>query len=181
MFNHQKYTVMKTTKIIVPIIVMSIIGILHSCDKKELKSKLKIEMTDAPALYQEVNVDVQRIDVHYTKDDKWVSVETNAGVYDLLTLQNGVTTVIVDDNALPAGEINEIRLVLGPNNTIKVAGVLYPLKVPSGMQSGIKIKVNKKLNIANTTYILIDFDAEKSVTVTGKDTYLLNPVIIALQ
>ncbi|MGB3090332.1 MAG: DUF4382 domain-containing protein, partial [Chitinophagaceae bacterium] len=66
--------------------------------------------------------------------------------------------------------------VLGANNTIKVAGITYPLTIPSGSESGLKIKVNKRLN-GSLDSLLIDFDAALSIHQTGVGTYQLKPVL----
>jgi hypothetical protein len=41
-------------------------------------------------------------------------------------------------------------------------GTVYPLTIPSGSQSGLKIKINKKLH-SSLDSLLIDFDAALSV------------------
>lgn len=76
----------------------------------------------------------------------------------------------------PLQVLKEIRFVLGPNNTIKDSGVVYPLTIPSGSESGLKIKVNKSLNATLET-IIIDFDAALSVHKDGTGDYKLRPVL----
>ena len=74
------------------------------CTKDEMNTgKMMIKMTDAPANFTEVNVEVQEIQVHYTNNNNtngWVTLNTNAGVYNLLDLQNDVSVVIVDPQNL---------------------------------------------------------------------------------
>ncbi|HEY6956899.1 MAG TPA: DUF4382 domain-containing protein, partial [Flavisolibacter sp.] len=94
--------------------------------------------------------------------------------YNLLGLQNGLDTLVAS-GTVPANTVKEVRLILGDNNTIKVNGQLYPLTIPSGSTSGLKIKVNKKLNATLETVVL-DFDAGASVT-DEADGYKLRPVI----
>jgi hypothetical protein len=151
-----------------------------SCKKdNESTSTLQIRLTDAPTSFDEVNVDIREINVKFSDDTSgtngWVSMPTNAGVYNLLGLQNGVDTLLAS-LVLPQQTVKEIRFVLGPNNTIKDNGIVYPLVIPSGAQSGLKIKMSKKL-AANLETVLIDFDAALSVKKEGNGDYKLRPVL----
>jgi Domain of unknown function (DUF4382) len=153
-----------------------------SCSKDENKdtSTLQIRLTDGPTYLQEVNVDIREVKVKFSDDTSnvngWVTMQTFAGVYNLLGLQNGVDTLLASAT-LPQDIVKEIRFVLGPNNSIKdTFGVVYPLSIPSGSESGLKIKVNKKL-AASLETVLIDFDAALSVFQTGTGDYKLKPVL----
>ncbi len=146
-----------------------------ACKKDTENTTLKIRMTDAPLAVEEVNIDLQRVEVKFDKDSsKWMTMQTNAGIYNLLGFQNGVDTLIAQNN-FPAGVVKEIRLIVGDNNTIKVDGQVYPLRIPSGSESGLKIKVNKKMQATIET-LLIDFDAALSIK-KENDGYKLRPVI----
>jgi hypothetical protein len=148
-----------------------------SCKKESGgRSTLNVRMTDAPAEYQEVNVDLEKVYVKLSGDSAgWVELNAVAGVYNLLGLQNGVDTLIGSET-LPSETVKEIRLVLGSDNTIKVNGTVYPLVIPSGAESGLKIKVNKKLESSIET-LIIDFDAALSVHEEGTGNYKLRPVL----
>ena len=78
---------------------------------------------------------------------------------------------------LNAGTVSQIRLILGTNNSVKVAGVVYPLTTPSAMQSGLKLQVNKTFEAGVEYSILLDFDANQSIVLTGNNQYQLKPVI----
>lgn len=170
-------------RIVFPVFAIVILTglVLAACSKdkdSQGTTTLKIRMTDAPVLADEVNVDIQEIKVKFGNDDSlsgWVNLSTYAGVYDLLGLQNGVDTLLAT-GTVPTDVIKEIRFVLGANNTIKVGGVVFPLTIPSGSESGLKIKVNKQLN-ASLDSLLIDFDAALSIHQTGGGNYQLKPVL----
>jgi hypothetical protein len=132
-------------------------------------------MTDAPAAYTEVNIDIKEIRINFSDDSSgWVSLQTNAKVYNLLTLQNSVQAALAS-GVVQTGMLKEIRFILGANNTIVDNGVSYPLTIPSGSESGLKIKVGKNLN-ASTESLLIDFDAALSIS-NENGSYKLLPVI----
>jgi hypothetical protein len=152
--------------------------LITACSKNESSTTtLKVRLTDAPVNADEVNVDIQQVRVKFSEDsvNGWVDLSTQAGIYNLLGLQNGVDTLIAP-GTLPVNVVKEIRFVLGTNNSIKVLGVNYPLTIPSGAESGLKIKVNKQLN-ASLDSLLIDFDAALSIHQTGTGVYQLKPVL----
>lgn len=148
-----------------------------ACDKNnESTTVLKINMTDAPLDAEEVNVDLQAVRVNFTDDSNgWTDLDAVPGVYNLLALQNGLDTLVAQ-GTVPTGMLKEIRLMLGSNNSIKVNGQVYPLTIPSGSESGLKIKVNKKL-AAPLDSLLIDFDAALSIHQDGTGDYKLRPVL----
>jgi hypothetical protein len=146
-----------------------------ACKKESGTSTLHIRLTDAPAALEEVNVDLKEVKVNFSDDSTgWISLQTKDTIYNLLGLQNGLDTLVAQ-GTVPTNTVKEIRLVLGDNNSIKYDGQVYPLTIPSGSTSGLKIKVNKKLNASLET-IVLDFDAGASIT-AEQDGYKLRPVI----
>lgn len=156
------------------------VAALIACNKENSESNgnttLKVRLTDAPVNADEVNVDIQQVRVNFRNDSTgWVDLNTMAGVYNLLGLQNGVDTLLAT-GTIPSNSVQEIRFVLGSNNSIKVNGVVFPLTIPSGSESGLKLKINKQLN-GPVDSLLIDFDAALSVHQTGNGDYMLKPVL----
>ena len=169
---------MKTKNLgIFPAIAALLISIT-ACQKDNNNgtTNLQIHLTDNPFNATEVNVDLREVRVNLRDDSTgWVILNTNAGVYNLLALQNGVDTLLAT-GTIPTGTLKEIRLVLGNDNSIKINNTIYPLTIPSGSESGLKIKLNKKLN-ASLDSLLIDFDAALSISLTGNGEYKLKPVL----
>jgi len=164
------------------IALLTLVAAAFACkkdsDSAQSNSSLEVWLTDAPNSFQEVNVDIREVQVKFFGDDKdenWVSMPTNARIYNLLRFQVGKDTVLAIGN-LQREEVKQIRFILGPNNTVRDNGVLYPLTIPSGSESGLKIKISKKLNATLET-LIIDFDAELSVKKEGNGDYKLRPVI----
>lgn len=142
------------------------------------RTTLNVRLTDAPTNFDEVNVDILEVRVKFSDDSTsggWVTLATFPGIYNLLNYTNGVDTLLAT-GAFPTQIVKEIRLVLGSNNTIVDGGIVYPLTIPSGSESGLKIKVNKKLQETLET-IIIDFDAALSVKKEGPGNYKLRPVL----
>ena len=91
-------------------------------------------------------------------------------------MQNGVDTLLAT-GVFPTQVVKEIRFVLGPNSTVMdTLGVVHPLTIPSGSESGLKLKINRALN-ATLVNIVIDFDAALSIHQTGNGDYMLKPVL----
>jgi hypothetical protein len=146
-----------------------------SKDNNSGTSNLQVRLTDAPVAYDKVNVDIREVRVNFRDDSTgWVPLATNAKIYNLLGLQNGVDTLLAT-GTVQNGTLKEIRLILGPNNTVVVGGVTYPLTIPSGGDSGLKIKINKNLNATLET-LIVDFDAALSIKEEAGG-YKLRPVL----
>jgi len=157
-------------------IILTLVFFACSKENNNGTTNLRVKLTDMPVQADSVNVDIQQVRVNFGDDTLgWVNLGTHAGVYDLLGLQNGVDTLLAV-GTVPTNVLNEIRFVLGSNNSIVVNGINYPLTIPSGSESGLKIKVNKQLN-GTLDSLLIDFDANLSIHQTGQGTYMLKPVL----
>ena len=144
-------------------------------------AQLAIYMTDAPGNYDQVWVDVIDVQIKAdgsTTDEGWTSVgNVKADVYDLLSLTGGVTALLADVN-VPAGQLGQIRLVLGPDNTVVIDGESLPLSTPSAQQSGLKLQVNQNLEAGKRYEFLLDFNVDQSIVVAGNSGgYILKPVI----
>jgi hypothetical protein len=137
---------------------------------------MQVQMTDAPGDYEHVYVDVRSVEVQCSDSNDaggWKSLNTRVGVYDLILLQNDLTSVLADSTVLPTGKVSQLRLVLGDNNAVVFTGdsISYPLSVPSGMKTGIKINLNTYVEAGLTIRVVIDFDADKSVNQMGNGAY----------
>jgi len=149
-----------------------------ACNKGDSKDSvtLNIRLTDGPGDYQQVNVDIQEVRIKSANDTaQWITLNTNAGIYNLLDFQNGVDTLLAT-GMVPSDMLKEVRFILGDDNSVMVDSVIHPLTTPSAQQSGLKIKIDKSLNLDINTLVL-DFDAEQSIVETGNGGYILKPVI----
>lgn len=155
-----------------------ILGItFNSCNKDSDSNSYpyRVSMTDAPGPYDKVNIDLKAVEV-IGSNGQAVMLNTTAGIYNLLDFSNGLSTLIAT-STLTDSKIEQIRLILGTNNTVVVSGVSYPLSTPSAEQSGLKLQVHQTLVADIQNQILIDFDANVSVIQNGDGTYKLKPVL----
>ena len=112
-------------------------------------------------------------------DGNWIIIKLDEDrQYDLLKLQD--TSEILAIAELGVGFYTQIRLkiVEGIDKTfVKIEDTIYPLEVPSGAQSGLKLTHPFEIVEGGTTVFYLDFDAEKSVVGTGNEQYKLKPTI----
>lgn len=168
---------MRTIKLIIALLVVS--SLMIGCQKNKESSRMVVKMTDDPASYSEVNVNVQAVQIHYENEDYsgWHDLHTNKGFYNLLALQNDVSVVIADEDHLPVGHLNQMRLILGPNNHIVTPTDVHPLELSSQDKTGLKLNIDAELKPDESLEILFDFDAGKSIVEEGNGRYRLKPVL----
>ncbi|NMM48438.1 DUF4382 domain-containing protein [Marinigracilibium pacificum] len=160
-----------------------LLALVSSCTDDEPSTQLvTIKLTDAPGDYEEVNIDIKEIYVNLgdeSDESGWYQLSgVNQGIYDLIELSNGIDTTLVTER-IPAGDISQVRLVLGNDNSVQIDGIEYALKTPSAQQSGLKINLNETFEEGIPYIIVLDFDAARSVVETGNGSYNLKPVIRA--
>lgn len=158
--------------------------------------RLSLSLTDKPTdEYQAVYVTIKEIAVHAATDpaDSWTIVAEPNRTFNLMALANGVREQL-GLVSLTAGHYTQLRLIIGdladgsinilnqphpyPNYVIDTDDEDHGLKVPSGMQTGVKLVQGFDINENSTTELTFDFDASRSVVVAGNSgKYLLKPTI----
>lgn len=155
---------------------------LFACKKNDNNSgqnaNVSMRLTDAPGNYDAVYIDIRQIGVTISGQSEVFITPNRTGVYNILSFRNGLDTLLVN-TTLPAGSIQQVRLILGDNNSVVVNGISYPMSTPSAQESGLKLNLNTTLNAGASYTFWIDFDAGKSIVQTGNGSYKLKPVIRA--
>ena len=141
---------------------------------------MQVKMHDNPGDYDEVNVSVERVEVNRSEGDQgWQTISEPNEVYNILELINGEFAVLADAE-LETGTYQQIRLILDDNNSVVIDGETFPLTVPSGAETGLKLNINAEIEEGVIYTLLLDFDADRSVVKRGmQDHYNLRPVIRA--
>jgi hypothetical protein len=174
-----KQKTMKTLKLLFCLALLA--AGVYACKKKGADPEIQttpyyIRMTDAPGPYSAVNINLQGIEIKGNGGTNLVMLNVNAGMYNLLNFANGLDTLIATGD-LNMTKVSQIRLILGPNNTVVKNGVTYPLNTPSAEESGLKLQVHQDLQAGVAYYVLLDFDANQSIVENGNGSYSLKPVI----
>lgn len=192
---------------------------VFSCQKEidsvpipEGQQRVRIMLTDGPASFDAVNVDIQRVEIlvvpdscivrnddddddeehngghcdndgdrHHDDDYRcsvWDTLSINPGVYNLLSLSNGVDTLLANGFTV-AGKIKKIRLTLGTNNSVVADSISYQLNLWNNMNR-VTISVRGE-NITqvnpNDLQLWLDFDAGRSVVRLFNNRFVLKPFL----
>ena len=170
-------------------------------------SKISVYLTDDPSQYDSVLVDIRFVEVkvdagdahqdddHFGDNDtdgdddhlshdqfgKWDTLAIQPGVYNLMTLRNGVNVLL--GTGTITGKIRKIRITLGSNNSVYIAGVQYPLNLYPGTNNYLYAKIHDEdeddegnQNGTNNTSIWLNFDVSSSV-IEQNGLFYLRPVL----
>lgn len=162
------------------------------------QGSLSVFLTDSSTdEYQAVYVTVALVDVQQNEGDAWITVAEPNQTYNLLELVNGVRENLGAE-PLASGHYTQMRLIIGEQQDAGVNLLNQPhpyanyvidqdddevheLKVPSGTQTGLKIVNGFDINENQTTELVLDFDALRSVVKAGNSgQYLLKPTVKVL-
>jgi hypothetical protein len=141
---------------------------------------LEIRVIDAPPEYdiESIDVNVSNIDIHKAGDEEgeWLSVEiTGESTFDLLQLQASDLEALLAEAEIGIGEYTQVRLTLGTVDITMGDGSEPPeFVLPSGE---LKFVHPFEILEGETTILLLDFDADKSIVETGADKIIFKPVV----
>jgi hypothetical protein len=148
---------------------------------------LSLSLTDAPVdgassvVVAFTGIDLQRSDGTVTT----ITFPSTQYV-DLLKLQGGATGALTQNASVPAGSYQWMRLkVLADKNSQNESyitltdGTQYPLYIPSGAETGLKLVSPFTVAQGSTTSLVIDFNLRKSIVApVGQDpNYVLKPAL----
>jgi hypothetical protein len=170
---------------------LAVLFFAASCDMQNTQfnsndgnAKVNVFLIDAPANYDEVWVEVLGVEFlpkgnNEENGSSWITLahESEDQKINLLSLVGG-NAAHLGEIEVPAGEISQIRLLLGDDNYIIQDGQRINLTTPSAQQSGLKLKIDKLLNPGISYDLIIDFDASRSIVKAGNSgQYILKPVL----
>jgi hypothetical protein len=136
-------------------------------------------LIDSPVSLDSVIICVTRVEVHKSGSDStsgWFVINDSIRYFDLLLLTNGASSVI-GDTSLSSGQYTQIRLIIGEGSYVVDQGVKHNLEIPSGSQTGIKLIHQFTIEPGKLYELILDFDVDKSIIITGNGKYKLKPTI----
>jgi Domain of unknown function (DUF4382) len=148
-------------------------------DPDDQNGRLKMYLVDSPAALDSVIICVTRVEVHRAGSDStsgWFIINDSTRYFDLLRLTNGASAIL-GDTSLPAGQYTQIRLIIGEGSYVIDQGVKHDLEIPSGSQTGLKLIHQFTIESGKLYELLLDFNVEKSIIITGNGKYKLKPTI----
>jgi hypothetical protein len=144
---------------------------------------IEIRLVDAPNMdVTQIVVTIAKVEAHV--GGKWQTLSSTTKTVDLLTLQGG-TFALLGVTQIPAGKITQFRLYVtdaGPNYVTTPDTKQHPLTVPSGDESGIKLKADVDIAPCAQGSMTLDFDGHNSIFTHpigagAGDEWILRPVI----
>lgn len=146
---------------------------------------LSLDITDAPVdSASEVRVIFKGVDLQAAGGQRTEIRYEEAKSIDLLSLQGGITEPLLEDETLPAGDYEWIRLILdadeGSASYIVIDEAQYDLFIPSGAQTGLKLVNGFTVPANGEISLTIDFDLRKSIVAPKGNPmakYFLKPAL----
>jgi hypothetical protein len=148
--------------------------------------RIGLRITDAPVdAATAVVVKFTAIELKPESGDAFTIALDPAQSLDLLQLAGGSSRELLSDREVPAGHYTWIRLLIdaGQNSSASYIdledGQRFPLFVPSGSESGLKLIRGFTVAAGSVSNFTIDFDLRKSVIAPPGQApnYLLKPVL----
>lgn len=144
---------------------------------------VSVDVTDAPTMeFSEVTIAFTGIRLKHESGEWEDFTFDEPKIWNLLDLQGGASEPLITDEEVLAGNYSELRLLVDTEKSYVVEkdqpDVELSLAVPSGEQSGLKLKGDFIVAADNTTDFTVDFDVSKAiVNPQGQSLadYLLRP------
>ncbi len=160
-----------------------LLTISYRCEKEPTEPAdgngyLIVHLTDSPADFDAVNITFSEMSAHI--DSEWVNIDIESdSTVNLLEWTNG-KSMILGQEEVPAGHYTQVRLKIKAAEIV-VDEETFPLDVPSGAQTGLKLGFHFTIDPSSTYELVLDFDVNRSLVITGpkKDPkgYKLKPHI----
>ncbi len=188
--------------------ILALSLLIIACNKSATtpagKKSLSVYLTDDPAQFTAVFIDIKTVEVkidedlnhdsHFADNDmdadddktdhdqygKWDTLGIRPGVYNIMNFRNGIDTLLAAGK-IPVGRIGKIRLTLGNNNSVVVANASRPLQLSPGQNNYVYVKIEEN-DLDETPSgeigLWIDFDLSASIQ-ENQGAYFLKPYIKA--
>lgn len=171
------------------------------------KQRVQLYLTDDPGFFDQVFIDIRQVEVlidtcgdinddnHWGDNNRcwwddgrydrkgtckiWDTLAIRAGVYDVLSLRNGIDTLFAN-GIVPRGIVKRIRITIGDHNSLVKDNITYPLKSLTGQT---KLIVNVRHDdweeySPDQLRLWLDFDVTRSVVEVKRGSFVLRPYIM---
>lgn len=154
------------------------IFVISSCEKSnyEILTTFHVRLASVPFDTRQLNIDIKQVQVRYSDNPSWVLLKTPEQVYDLSAYENGIDTLIAEGTLPATSIVQQMKLVLGTGNTIRINGKFFPL-ITTKPETEVILDVNKKLNRKDET-VKVVFDPSLSISQTEDGTYQFDPRVV---
>ncbi len=141
---------------------------ISSCKKDSPQtSDVSVYLQDAPASgYEKIKIEIKGVSIYSESSGSWVSLTVNNGVFDLLTLDS-LHQAFLGKIKIKGGDISQLVVVVGNQNTVMVSGINYPLVLDASDLDKLKLKISNNLSGNSNYKLTIDFKASESIDSNG--------------
>lgn len=144
---------------------------LSGCGSDDEWGRVTLGVTDAPVDdAARVVVTFTGVELRHENGGRETFTFDSPRQIDLLALQGGAVELLLDNEELPAGRYDSIRLSVDAGLSSSTSfieyddGSQFPLFIPSGNQAGLRIVSGFIVPAGGVADFTIDFDLRKSVT-----------------
>ncbi len=109
----------------------------------------------------------------------WIDIPIQQNIVGLASLQGTRSLVLVSDFGLPPGDYTELRFIVDETKSeIEImGGGVYPLAIPSGASSGLKLKGDFTIFEDKGTELVADFDLRRGIVGDAAGGFRLVPPV----
>ena len=150
------------------IITFFIFLVVSSCKKDvETKAEVSVYLQDAPAAsYEKIKIELKGVSVYSQASGSWVTLTVDNGIFDLLTLDS-LHQAFLGKIKISGGDISDLQLTIGSQNTVTVSGIDYPLVLDESDLDKLKVKISDSVSGGSSYKLTIDFKASESIDNNG--------------
>lgn len=145
--------------------------------------KASLFLTDAASNdLKEVNVTITEVQAN--RDGAWETLNTFPDGYPVNLLDLRFDEALLGTASLPAGAYTQLRLIVddgavAKSNVVDQTDTVWPLKVPSGAQTGLKINHDFTVPAGGTVALVLDVNVLDFVHKAGNSgKYIINPTAV---
>jgi hypothetical protein len=170
---------------LISIVLILILSCFISCSLNNLikqeDGQLQVLIHDSPfkmsgKTVNALNISVVKMEIIRSSDGAHITLLDTPKTMDILQITAN-NPVILSTVSLRPGLYDQLRLILSNNNTIVIDNETFPITIPSGQQSGVKIVGPFNIPSGKLFKLILDFVAEDSVIYNKGQGYKLKPVI----
>jgi len=125
-----------------------------------------------------IDVTASAVEIHKAgdkdKESEWIPLDITMPTFDLIELKEGGLEEILASGNVTAGKYTQIRMTIEKVEVTLGEGEPQEAKLPSG-----ELKFVRPFDVleGQTTVLLLDFDADEFVNVTGAGDVIVRPVV----
>ncbi len=190
---------MKTLKITsMAMVIAAFMFGFTSCQKEDIQpapatptqaGDFKVKMTDAPGDYAALDVEITGVDA-YLENSGWVSLSNETQQVSVLSLTNGVETLLAYNGSVEVGTYSKLRITFGEQNTLTLNGSSSAGGVSGSGSATVElmwdkpkeviIEIDEQVSANAGAEVLLDFQVVESIREQAQE-YIIDPVITEIK